>query len=119
MTAVRALALGVALVVSACGTSSAPDVTVRAEGRDVILDGNRPLRAVLVDLEWDPSLTVNAITAAADAERMNLLRVELAATTARVLLTDTRRIRLPERGTLLHVDATGDGEIRIVAVEIE
>jgi hypothetical protein len=109
---VLAAVLGVA-----CGGSAGHDVSLRVDGRDVILDGTRPLRAIRVDLAWDASLAVTAITSAPDAERMNLLRVEITGTTARVLLADTRRLRLPPSGTLLHIDATGDGTIRIIDVE--
>ncbi len=106
-----------ALLATSCGGSAGPDASVRIEGREVVLDGDRPLRAIRVDLEWDPSLSVNAITAAAGAERMNLLRVDLTGARARVLLADTRRLRLPPSGALLHIDATGDGQVRIVDVQ--
>lgn len=104
------------LIVACGGAGDGP--TIRVDGRHVVVDGEKPLRAVLVDLEWEATLDVTAIAPAADAERMNLARVSIDGTRARVLLSDTRGIPMPARGTLLHVDATGDGAIRLVAFDL-
>lgn len=105
------------LLVAACGGGGDRAPRLRVDGHGVILDGTRPLRALRVDLEWDASLSVTGIAAGADAERMNLIRVDMAGNGARVLLADTRRLQLPPRGELLHVEAAGEGAIRIVDVE--
>ena len=73
----------------------------------------------MLDLGWDASLGVTEVTAGPDGARMNLFRAELAedGTGARVILTDSRKLSLPVRGSLVHLTADGDGEIRILAAE--
>ena len=112
----RRLVLFLAMALAGCPESGGGRETLRVLGRDVVLEGTRPLRGLELDLAWDAGLAVDAVTLGADAERMNLFRVDLRADgrSARVVLTDLRKLRLPVRGSLLHIEASGDGEVRIV-----
>jgi hypothetical protein len=105
-----------ALCVACSGSASAP-VSVHAEGTTITVDGDVALRALVLDLSWDPSLAVTEITAGPDANRLDLIRTRIEGTTARVLLSDTRKLTLPQRGTILTLTATGTGNVRIVSAD--
>src|SRR5688572_32923630 len=98
------------MVVGAGCTTTGESVTptVAVEGDVITLDADRALRAVRIDLEWDASLNVTAIEAAPDVARMNLFRVAIDGQGARVLIADSRKLRLPIRGDLVRVVATGE-----------
>lgn len=115
LPAAAAAAAALLALLAACAAER-PAATLRLEGRQVFLEADRPLRGLQVDLEWDPTLTVTAIEAGPDAERLNLVRVDvaMAAPRARVVITDTRRLRLPVRGAILRIDAEGEGAVRLV-----
>ncbi len=101
------------LLVAACASENPKGgVSVRADGSDVVLEGDRPLRALVLDLAWDTAGGVTTIAAGPDAARMNEVKSLIAADGlhARVVLTDSRQLRLPSRGVILHTD----GAIRIV-----
>jgi hypothetical protein len=108
--------LTLVLLLSACGADRSR-ATVRVDGSAIVIDGDRPLRAIRIDLEWDASLNVTDIVAGADAERSNLVRARIEGATARFLISDSRRIHLPTRGELARLVSTGSGAIRIVDVE--
>lgn len=103
-----------ASVLLACG-SSQPNLTVRVADRTVILECDEALRALELDLEWDASLSVKAINPGPDVARLNLVRANISMDKprARVVLTDTRKLRLPRRGVILEVEADGDGQGQI------
>lgn len=112
----RGLAL-LLVALAACGGTASATVSVRVEGREVVLEGDRGLRGIQLELELDAALGFTGVVAGADAERMNLVRARAdeSGTRARVLLSDTRRVKLPVRGTVLRIEGTGEGSVRIVS----
>lgn len=108
----------IALLAAACSGDARPGYDVRVEGDALVLDGEKPLRAVRVDLAWDEGTTVTAITAGEAAGRMNIFRasIDAEARTARVLISDWRKLRLPVRGEIARVDASG--AVRVVELEV-
>lgn len=110
----RALLLTV-LLVAACAGDERPGYDVRVDGEAIVLEGERPLRAVRIDLAWDEGTP--EIAAGEAAERMNIFRaaVDAEARTARILISDWRKLRLPVRGELARV--TG-ATVRITEVEV-
>jgi hypothetical protein len=111
--------LGLLAVVGCASGGGAPSAVVSVAGQEISIEGDTPLRALRLRLSWDPTLQVSAITAGKDADRMNVVRTDLTdgATEAQVLLTDTRKIHLPSRGVVLHVEATGTGTLRVVGAD--
>jgi hypothetical protein len=108
------------LLLAACaGGGGGPSAVVSVSGNEISIEGDTPLRALKLKVEWDASLQVTAITAGKDASRMNVVRTDLVdgATSAQVLLTDTRRIHLPSRGVVVHVEGTGSGAVRVVGAD--
>jgi hypothetical protein len=106
----------VLLLLVGCGSSEpAAHVDVTVDGRSVRIDGATALRGVQLELTWDEGLHVSAISAGADAARLDLVRVHLGddGKSARVLLSDTRKVALPAHGELLHVVAEGDGALHL------
>ncbi len=103
----------------ACGGSDAAVARahVRVEGRSVWIDGDVALRGVQLELAWDEGVHVTAIEPGVDTARLDLVRARLAddGRSARVIVSDTRRVALPGRGELVHVVAEGDGALRVVA----
>lgn len=109
-------ALGLVLIgITACAqqqNSEAP-VAVAMDGSDITLDGSASLRALRLELDWAPGVQVTAITAGKDAARLNLVRSRIGTTTATVLLADSRRLQLPKRGRILHLEASGP--VRVIS----
>jgi hypothetical protein len=106
-------------LVACADTQVTSGVAVKADGRTVIVEGNRALRAMLVELEWDADLEVTAVRAGDDAARLTVFETDFepGAHRAKVVIADGRGVRLPARGTLVTVDATGSGALRVVRAE--
>jgi hypothetical protein len=90
---------------------------VSVDGSSIVVQGDRPLRAVRLDLTWDASLTVSGIVLGPDDARLDLLRVQMNGNGARVLVSDTRGVHLPQAGTILTIQSTGTGAVKIVDVQ--
>lgn len=112
MRAVVALLL---LLLASCTAQDAGQpIAVHMNGRTLVLEGNRPLRALVVELAWDDG-AVTDWAPGPGAARLNVIRVDLQPTGARVVFADSRKLRLPRRGDLMTF--TGTGEIRLVSAE--
>ena len=117
---VLALAL---LTLAACGSDGASRTArVHVEGRSVRIDSDAevPVRGVQLELAWDEGVHVTAIEPGVDAAHLDLVRAKLAddGRSARVIVSDTRRVALPTRGEILHVVAEGEGELRVTKVAV-
>lgn len=109
-----------ALLLTGCAdTQVTSGIAVRAEGGDVIVEGGRALRAMLVELAWDEDLEVTAVRAGADASRLTVFETDWVegGRQAKVIIADGRGVRLPARGVLVTVEGTGGGRVRIVRAE--
>jgi hypothetical protein len=115
----RASGLGLLILTACASGGGGPSTVVSLAGQEISIEGDTPMRALRLTLSWDPGLQVTAITAGKDATRMNIMRTDLTdgATTAQVLLSDTRKIHLPSRGVVVHVETQGSGALRVVSAE--
>jgi hypothetical protein len=112
------LVLLLAVACSSASPTTAP-VTVTVDGADVRLDGDLPLRALRLDLGWDATLTVSQIDLGADDQALNIWRVQMNpdGVSARVLISDTRKVHLPQRGAVVHLTTSGAGRVRVLDVD--
>ena len=122
MTRRALLLFALSLVAAACGRDGGPVPpwsAVHVEGSTIVLEGNRALRALEIDLAWDSGLTVSGFSAGADVARLNLVRsfVPADAQQARVLISDTRKVRMPSHGEVLKVTVAGSGTLRVTAAQ--
>ncbi len=109
--------LPILLLPLACSTESATPVTVQLSGHAVTFEAATPVRGVQVDIGWDTGLTIAEIHPGTDVAQMNVVRFAKndEKRTARVLVTDSRKLALPSSGTLFEVEATGTGAIRVIS----
>jgi hypothetical protein len=107
-----------AVLLAACSGVDAPkgSVAVHADGQEIVIEGDRSLRALVIDLAWDAAGDVTAVQAGADAARLDEVKSKIGADqkSMRVVLTDGRGLRLPRRGTILEV---AGGPFRIVRAQ--
>ena len=106
-----------ALLLAACG--SEPRVHVHADGASLAIDGDVALRAVHVKLQWTPCASFTAAAAGPDAAQLNMVRLQLDpdGCGGQVVVTDTRRIRLPARGSIVAFTAASDTVIRVLSAQ--
>lgn len=101
------------LAAAGCDGEEAPRRgLVYVDGQNVVLEAPVALRGLQVDLEWEPGVTVAGISAGPDVERLDLFRVRLYGDgrSARLIVTDTRKVKLPLRGVVARLEAsTADG----------
>jgi hypothetical protein len=93
------------LTLAACVENPARRASVRVEGSSVVLESDRELRALVVDLEANTT----TCEVGPDAAHLNLVTQG----GARVVFADSRRLRLPRRGTIL----VCDGPVVVSAAE--
>lgn len=111
LSLLRAFALAqlASLAAAGCDGEEAPRKgLVYINGPDVVLEAPVPLRGLQVDLEWDPGVTVAGISAGPDVERLDLFRVRRYGDdrSARLVVTDTRKVKLPLRGVVARIEAS-------------
>jgi len=109
-------ALGLLVCLAACAqTERGSGVAVRTDGQQVLVEGNRAMRALVVELEWDGEVT--ALVPGPDAARLTIFETDWEPGTrhAKVLVSDGRGVKLPARGAV--IEAQGTGALRILSAE--